>query len=179
MGPKLPVERICQPKPCLCTTHEFRCVVHKHGWDWKICSIGSLGPIFCGRTTFLLCKQAPYHFWGLDIKIIDAKLIFVFLAQRQIWSFAFQDDENRLGINFLLIRHRQGACCLFEHIKSRLCAKFRARNHIRSKFSSTAMCVQSICQNGMCFAHTRFWLKNTKYWEFSAHIVLAIVSRCP
>ena len=99
MGPKLPVERICQPKPCLCTTHEFRCVVHKHGWDWKFCSIGSLGPIFCGRTTFLLCKQAPYHFWGLVIKIIDAKLIFVFLAQRQIWPFAFQDDENRLGIN--------------------------------------------------------------------------------
>jgi len=36
----------------------------------------------------------------LGIKIIDAKLIFVFLAQRQIWPFAFQDDENRLGIIF-------------------------------------------------------------------------------
>ena len=100
MGPKLPVERICQPKPCLCTTHEFRCVVHKHWWEWKICSIGSLGPIFWVRTTFLLYKQAPYQFWGLGIKIIDAKLIFVFLAQRQIWPFAFQDDENRLGIKF-------------------------------------------------------------------------------
>ena len=34
-------------------------------------------------------------------------------------------------------------------------------------------------QNGMCFVSGRFWVRNTKYWEFSAHIPMRFVPRAP
>ena len=100
MGAELPVERICQLKPCLCTTHQIWGVVHNHGCACQIRYTASLAPIFWGRTRFWSYKCVVYQVWVLSIEKIDARPIFAFLAQPQILGLCFQDAENQRGINY-------------------------------------------------------------------------------
>ena len=116
MGAELPVERICQPNPCLCTTHQFRCVLRNHGRTWQMRCVGSLAPIFWGRTRFLWYKWIHKRFWGWVITKNDDKPIFTFLAQPQIWEIESQDGENQRGIYFLEYLTPKTIALYFRHI---------------------------------------------------------------
>ena len=52
MGAKLPVERICQPKPCLCTTHQTWGVCASTGVHDKSVILGVQPPYFGGELGF-------------------------------------------------------------------------------------------------------------------------------
>ena len=116
MGAELPVERICQPNPCLCTTHQFRCVLRNHGRTWQMRCVGSLAPIFWGRTSFWSYKCVVYQVWVLGIEKIDARPIFAFLTQPQILGLCFQDAENQRGINYFNIQAPKLLCQNFRQL---------------------------------------------------------------
>ena len=124
MGAELPVERICQPKPCLCTTHQIWGVVHNHGCAWQIRYTASLTPIFWGRTRFWSYKCVVYQVWVLNIEKIDARPIFAFLAQPQILGLCFQDAENRRDIDFFDAQCLRLVCKKFRHIHSSPATKY-------------------------------------------------------
>ena len=124
MVAELPVERICQPKPCLCTTHQIWGVVHNHGCTWQIRYTGSSAPIFWGRTRFWSYKCVVHQVWVLGIKKIDVRPIFAFLAQPQILGLCFQDAENRRDINFFDAQCLKLTCQKFWHINSSPAPKY-------------------------------------------------------
>ena len=52
MGAELPVERICQPKPCLCTTHQIWGVCASTGAHGKSVKLGVRPPYFGAELVF-------------------------------------------------------------------------------------------------------------------------------
>ena len=72
-----------------------------------------------------------------------------------IWLHVW-DGENRLGIVFVLVKHQQGAYWLFEHVSTRLPAKYGGWTPPRSNFPSTPMCDQTISKLTVCLCQHRF-----------------------
>ena len=50
---------------------------------------------------------------------------------------------------------------------------------VNQNFHSHSGAIKAHAKMGCAFAPAQFWVIKTKYWEFSAHIALAIVSRGP
>ena len=78
--------------------------------------VGSLAPIFWGRTRFLWYKWMHNRFWGQVITKNDVKPIFTFLAQPQIWEIESQDGENQRGIYFFDYLTPKTIALYFRHI---------------------------------------------------------------
>ena len=98
--------------------------------------------------------------------------------QCQILSL-IQGARNRLGIIFCVLTHQCMICLHTIWLNPSLPAKYGGQTTIIPDLTPKPVCAQKTPQKGAFDAHARFWLSNTKYWEFSDHISLANVSRGP
>ena len=89
------------------------------------------------------------------------------------------EDWKSARHHFFVLEHQQVVCRPVTQQNTRWAAKYASWTPIISYFACKPVFAQNTPQNGMYFAHTRFWVPNTKYWEFSAHIAPAIVSNDP
>ena len=97
MGAELPVERICQPKPCLCTTHQIWGVYASTGVHGKYDLLGVLPPYFGAELGFNVINECK-TVWGVRSYQKKNQTDFYVSGTTPNLGIESQDDENQRSI---------------------------------------------------------------------------------
>ena len=139
----------------------------------------SLIPIFGGRTTIMIKGNAQYRL--LTIHKNKQNVALIFIVPEIFARFGMFSGTMKIGLRSFFewsITQLLHTFCLYTKKSVRLC-NLGAKLPILSIFQANPCWLKTHPKMGYVFAPTQFWVTNIQYWEFSAHIALAIVSRDP
>ena len=110
--------------------------------------------------------MATYHVLVFVYTKIDAAPIFIVSRINAKIVALIQRPENWLSIDFSVLWHQLLICLPIVWQNTGLPAKYGGWTTIISNFPPKPVRAHNTPQNGVCSAHTRFWVTNLCFWEY-------------